>query len=151
MFNRLQSTSTLNAGLSMFSSTLFLTVAMNFQSRSVAQFGDTSSSSLTSRLAYLLFNNARFVSKLAIVAFKIPMLNGFTIYSSAPIFSPSRIFFSSFSAVSRMMGMCEVSISFLMAAHNSSPRISGIMISEIISSGMYSFTIVSASLPLEHV
>ena len=61
------------------------------------------------------------------------------------------IFFSSFSAVSRMMGMCEVSISFLMAAHNSSPRISGIMISEIISSGMYSFTIVSASLPLEHV
>jgi len=55
---------------------------------------------------------------------------------AAPIFSPSRIFFSSFSAVSRMMGMCEVSISFLMAAHNSSPRISGIMISEIISSGI---------------
>lgn len=46
----------------------------------------------------------------------MPMLKGFTTYSSAPILSPSNMFFSSFNAVSRMIGMCDVSISFLIAA-----------------------------------
>ena len=51
----------------------------------------------------------------------------------------------------RYMNMCDVSMSFLIAAHSSSPRISGIMMSEMISSGLYSFTMVSASLPLLHI
>ena len=153
MFNNVQSTSTLKAWLSMLSSTLFFTVAMNFQSISFEQLMHSSSSSLSlsSRLAYLLRNKARLVSKFVIVAFSIPILKGFTTYSSAPIFNPSRMFFSSFSAVSRMIGICEVSISFLIAVHNSSPRISGIIMSEMINSGLYSFTIVRASLPLLHI
>ena len=101
--------------------------------------------------AYLRRRSARLVSMLAIDAFSIPILKGFTTYSSAPILSPSNMFFSSFNAVSRMIGMCDVSISFLIAAHSSSPRISGIMMSEMISSGLYSFTMVSASLPLLHI
>lgn len=68
--------------------------------------------------------------QIAMLAFSMFMLKGFTIYSSAPIWSPSRMFFSSPSAVSSTTGMWDVSISFLMAMHNSSPRISGIMMSE---------------------
>ena len=69
MFNNVQSTSTLKAWLSMLSSTLFFTVAMNFQSISFEQLMHSSSSllSLSSRLAYLLRNKARLVSKFVIV------------------------------------------------------------------------------------
>ena len=111
----------------------------------------SSSSSFSSKLAYLLRSRARLDNRLTMVAFNMPMLKGFTTYSSAPILSPSNMFFSSFNAVSRMIGMCDVSMSFLIAAHSSSPRISGIMMSEMISSGLYSFTMVSASLPLLHI
>ena len=72
-------------------------------------------------------------------------------YSSAPILSPDKISFSLFRAVSRITGMCDVSMLFLSSLHNSSPRISGIIISEITNSGLYSGMIVNASFPLEHV
>ncbi len=152
MLSRVQSTSIVKLGLSMLSSTFFLMLAMNFQSKSVEQLMHSVLwvSSFSSRLPYLWRNKARLASRLAMVARRIPMLNGFTTYSSAPVCSPSMMFLSVLRAVSRITGMCEVSMSFFTFWHSSSPRISGIMMSEIIRSGKYSFTIQSADFPLEH-
>ena len=144
------STSTEKAALSILSSILFFTSDINFQSRLFIPFanGVMTLVSSISRLAYLLRNSARFANKLATLAFRILTLNGFTIYSSAPIWSPSNIFCSSPKAVSNNTGIWDVSISFLMAIHSSSPRISGIIMSERISSGQNSFAMINASLPL---
>ena len=133
----------------MLSSIVFFTADKNCQSRLLVHFAKGVLTSISiSKFAYLLRNNARFANKLAILAFRILMLNGFTIYSSAPISRPSRIFCSSPKAVSNKTGICDVSISFLIVEHSSSPRISGIIISDRISSGQNSFTMINASLPL---
>ena len=143
MLSKVQSRSMLKVGLSMFSSTFFLMLAMNFQSRSVAQLRHSVLwvSSFNSRSAYLWRNKARLANRLAMVARRIPMLNGFTMYSSAPVCSPSMMFLSVLRAVSRIIGMWKVAISFFTTWHSSSPRISGIIISDIIRSGKYSFII----------
>ena len=149
---RLQSTSTVRAGLSILSSIFFRTLAINFQSISCEQLmhsSSWSSSSSISRLPYLLRKRARLINRLETVAFNIPILNGLTIYSSAPIWRPDNMSFSLLRAVSRITGICDVSILFLIASHNSSPLISGIIMSEITSSGLYSGMMVSASLPLQ--
>ena len=116
MLSSSQSTSTLNSELSIFSSIPLFTVSINFQSSSLEQLRRMScSSSLSfsvSRLENLLLKSARLVNRLAIVAFRIPILKGFTTYSSAPVFRPSRIFFSALSAVNKIIGIWEVSISF---------------------------------------
>lgn len=152
MFRREHKVSTVKSGLSMLSSMFFFTLDMNIQSRLLEQVavGGSSSAALISKSAYFLRSNARLASRLAILAFSMFMLKGFTIYSSAPIWRPSRMFFSSPSAVSSSIGIWEVSMLLLMAVHNSSPHISGIMMSERISSGQNCFTIASASLPLPH-
>ena len=144
-----QSTSTENSGLFIFSSTIFLAFDINFQSRLLVPFADgTIDFASISRLAYLMRNSSRFANRLAIFARNIFTLKGLMRYSSAPIDSPSRILFSSPKAVSNNTGICEISISLLIATHNSSPRISGIMISERTSSGQYSLIIINASFPL---
>ena len=63
------------------------------------------------------------------------MLNGFTMYSSAPLCRPSMIWRSLSSAVSRMMGMCDVSTSFFSRRHSSSPCMPGIRMSVMTRSG----------------
>ena len=143
-----QSTSTEKPVLSIFSSILFFTADINCQSRLVVPFADgIIGSESISRLAYLLRNNALLANKFAILAFNILTLKGLTIYASAPIDIPSRMLFSSPKAVSSSTGICDVSISFFIATHSSSPLISGIMISERIRSGQNSFAIISASRP----
>ena len=143
-----QSTSTENSGLFIFSSTIFLAFDINFQSRLLVPFADGTIVFSISRLAYLMRNSSRFASKLAIFARRIFTLKGLMWYSSAPMDKPSRILFASPKAVSNNTGICEVSISLLIATHNSSPPISGIIISESTSSGQNSFIIINASFPL---
>jgi hypothetical protein len=86
---------------------------MNIQSRLLEQVavGGSSSAALISKSAYFLRSNARLASRLAILAFSMFMLKGFTIYSSAPIWRPSRMFFSSPSAVSSSIYNPQIQIS----------------------------------------
>ena len=144
-----QSTLTENSGLFIFSSTIFFTFDINFQSRLLVPFAEGTIDFISiSRLAYLMRNSSRFANRLAIFARNIFTLKGLMRYSSAPIDSPSRILFSSPKAVSNNTGICEISISLLIATHNSSPRISGIMISRRTSEMSPFFTKSSASLPV---
>lgn len=105
--------STVKSGLSMLSSMFFFTLDMNIQSRLLEQVavGGSSSAALISKSAYFLRSNARLASRLAILAFSMFMLKGFTIYSSAPIWRPSRMFFSSPSAVSSSIYNPQIQIS----------------------------------------
>ena len=75
--------STVKSGLSMLSSMFFFTLDMNIQSRLLEQVavGGSSSAALISKSAYFLRSNARLASRLAILAFSMFMLKGFTIYS----------------------------------------------------------------------
>ncbi len=91
----------------MFYLDMSLYIDMNFQSRLLEQVVvvEGSSSVLISKFAYLLRSNARFGKQIRqMLAFSMFMLKGFTMYSSAPIWSPSRMFFSSPSAVSSTTG-----------------------------------------------
>ena len=113
MFRREHKVSTVKSGLSMLSSMFFFTLDMNIQSRLLEQVavGGSSSAALISKSAYFLRSNARLASRLAILAFSMFMLKGFTIYSSAPIWRPSRMFFSSPSAVSSSIYNPQIQIS----------------------------------------
>ena len=139
----------MKSGLSMFSSIcLFTFIGYEFPVETVGTSGSCGGIffCIDFQIAYLTQQCGW--RRLAMLAFSMFMLKGFyNIFVRTDMESFENVLFIS-QCRQQYYRDVDVSILFLMAMHNSSPRISGIMMSERISSGQNCFTMVSASLPL---
>ena len=95
-------------------------------------------------------NTSLLLMRLIAVFLSISILNGFTIYASAPMFKPSRLSSSLDLAVKRIIGIWLMVTFCFIFLQSVNPSISGIMISLIIRSGSFFRIIASASFPLVH-